>query len=258
MKAIRARLTYANVVATLALLLAVGGASALAASQLAKNSVGTKQLKKNAVTGEKVKDGSLSGADIGGAVASAEKAATAGRATTAATADHAATAQVADGATTAGRAEIAKLAEGALHASNADTLGGSPASAFQPNGSVRRVDWAPTGCALECNVELWSIDGVTMRGSCSGIGSTRAGFILAAVPGGSAISIFGAENSTLFAQRPPATAFTLPFAMEGAGEKEFEGQMMIRTPARTQTLLFTLVKSTNGSSCTLAGTLLST
>jgi hypothetical protein len=39
------------VTATFALIIAVGGASAFAATQLAKNSVGTKQLKNNAVTG---------------------------------------------------------------------------------------------------------------------------------------------------------------------------------------------------------------
>lgn len=60
----RPKLTYANVVATLALFIAIGGASAFAASQLAKNSVGIKQLKKNAVTGAKVKNQSLTGADI--------------------------------------------------------------------------------------------------------------------------------------------------------------------------------------------------
>ena len=51
----RPRLTYANVVATLALFIAIGGASAFAASQLGKNSVGTKQLKKNSVTTAKIK-----------------------------------------------------------------------------------------------------------------------------------------------------------------------------------------------------------
>jgi hypothetical protein len=56
---LRSRLTYANVIATLALFLALGGATAYAASTLGKNSVGTKQLRKNAVTGAKVKDGSL-------------------------------------------------------------------------------------------------------------------------------------------------------------------------------------------------------
>ena len=70
---LRERITYANVVATLALLLALCG-GAVAASQLAKNSVGPKQLKKNSVTsvkikknavnGSKVKDGSLTGADL--------------------------------------------------------------------------------------------------------------------------------------------------------------------------------------------------
>jgi len=72
-KQIRKRLTYANVMSSIAVFLVLGGATALAAG-LAKNSVGSKQLKKNAVTtakikknavnGSKVKDGSLSGADI--------------------------------------------------------------------------------------------------------------------------------------------------------------------------------------------------
>lgn len=60
---LRKRLTYANVMATLALFLALGGTS-YAVTALPKNSVGTQQLKKNAVTGVKVKDGSLSSADF--------------------------------------------------------------------------------------------------------------------------------------------------------------------------------------------------
>jgi hypothetical protein len=73
MRTIRSKLTYANVVATLALFIALGGVS-YAAVKLPKNSVGEKQIKKNAVTakkikknsvtGAKVKDGSLSNADI--------------------------------------------------------------------------------------------------------------------------------------------------------------------------------------------------
>lgn len=50
MKQIRSKLTYANVVATLALVLVVAGGSAFAATRITKNSVGTKQLKKGAVT----------------------------------------------------------------------------------------------------------------------------------------------------------------------------------------------------------------
>src|SRR5262245_10275928 len=48
--------------ATLALIIAVGGASAFAATHLAKNSVGPKQLKKEAVTTAKLKKGAVTGA----------------------------------------------------------------------------------------------------------------------------------------------------------------------------------------------------
>lgn len=84
MKQVRKRLTYANVMSSIAVFLVLGGATAIAANQLGKNSVGKKQLKANAVTtaklkknavstakirngavtGAKVKDGSLTGTDI--------------------------------------------------------------------------------------------------------------------------------------------------------------------------------------------------
>ena len=57
MRNINKNLTYANVVATLALIFAVGGTSAYAANQLSANSVGTKQLKNGAVTNAKLADG---------------------------------------------------------------------------------------------------------------------------------------------------------------------------------------------------------
>jgi hypothetical protein len=78
---VSSQLSYANVMSTIAVVLALGGATAIAASSLAKNSVGTKQLKKNAVTGAKVKNGSLTGDDI--------KAATLGRVPAAVRADSA-------------------------------------------------------------------------------------------------------------------------------------------------------------------------
>ncbi|HWB69486.1 MAG TPA: hypothetical protein VG518_05875 [Solirubrobacterales bacterium] len=58
------RLTFANVVACLALFIALGGA-AYAGTQLPRNSVGTEQLKKNAVNGSKVRNHSLTAADFG-------------------------------------------------------------------------------------------------------------------------------------------------------------------------------------------------
>jgi hypothetical protein len=60
---IRPSFTYANVIATLALFLALGG-GAYAALKLPKNSVGSKQIKPNAVSGSKVKNGSLQVSDF--------------------------------------------------------------------------------------------------------------------------------------------------------------------------------------------------
>jgi hypothetical protein len=71
------------VVAYLSLFLVISGGTALAAQQLAKNSVGSKQLKKNAVTAAKIKNGAVtSGKLADGAVLTgkiAENAVTTGR-----------------------------------------------------------------------------------------------------------------------------------------------------------------------------------
>lgn len=71
---LRPKLTYANVVATLALVLVVGGGTVYAAAKLGKNTVTSKAIKKgavrgsdlhkNAVTSPKVKEGSIAGGDI--------------------------------------------------------------------------------------------------------------------------------------------------------------------------------------------------
>lgn len=60
---IRDRLSYANVMATVAVFLALGG-GAYAALRVPKNSVGSRQLKKNSVNSSKVKDGTLTGNDF--------------------------------------------------------------------------------------------------------------------------------------------------------------------------------------------------
>ncbi len=52
MRRIRGKLTYANVMSTIAVFLLLGGGAAFAASKLAKNSVGTKQIKNGSVTTE--------------------------------------------------------------------------------------------------------------------------------------------------------------------------------------------------------------
>lgn len=63
MKQIRKRLTYANVMSSIAVFLVLGGA-AFAAVQLPKNSVGSKQLKKNAVTAAKIKKDAVTSAKV--------------------------------------------------------------------------------------------------------------------------------------------------------------------------------------------------
>ena len=60
---VRANLTYANVMATVAVFLALGG-GAIAATHLGKNVIGTKQIKNNAVNGAKIQDNAVNGAKI--------------------------------------------------------------------------------------------------------------------------------------------------------------------------------------------------
>ena len=74
----RPRLTYANVVATLALVLAIGGGTVYAAIHLGKNSVRSKNiaagavkssdLGKDAVTGAKVRNGAIATDDLAASV----------------------------------------------------------------------------------------------------------------------------------------------------------------------------------------------
>jgi hypothetical protein len=54
MKSVRKRLTYANVMSSLAVFFVIAGGTAFAASHLGKESVGTRQLKKEAVTPAKL------------------------------------------------------------------------------------------------------------------------------------------------------------------------------------------------------------
>ncbi len=63
MSKIRGHLSYANAMATVAVFIALGGAS-YAAVALPKNSVGSAQIKKNAVTGAKIKKEAVTGAKI--------------------------------------------------------------------------------------------------------------------------------------------------------------------------------------------------
>jgi hypothetical protein len=122
----RPRLTYANVVATLALVLAIGGTSYAAITINGKNiknrSVAGKKLKKNTVTGAEVRESKL------GKVPAAKLADNATHATNASKADNAATADTAAGAT---------------QAANASKLGGGTPESYRvscPGGTIRVLD----------------------------------------------------------------------------------------------------------------------
>jgi len=64
MSNLRRHLSYANVVSTLALCFAIGGAGALAASQLAPKSVGERQLRPGAVTAKKLRKNAVTAPKI--------------------------------------------------------------------------------------------------------------------------------------------------------------------------------------------------
>jgi hypothetical protein len=105
-KQISKRLSYANVMSSLAVFLVLGGATAFAAG-LAKNSVGPKQLKKNAVTTAKIKNNAVT------------------------------TSKIKDGAVTGAKVNAGSLGTvpKATHADNANTVGGLSPDKFSAAGS---------------------------------------------------------------------------------------------------------------------------
>jgi hypothetical protein len=107
LKQIRKRLTYSNVMSSLAVFLVLGGATAFAAG-LGKNSVGSKQIKKNAVTSAKIKNNAVTTAKIkNGAITGAKV--NAGTIGTVPNATHAVTADSAGNANTVGGLRIVKF-----------------------------------------------------------------------------------------------------------------------------------------------------
>jgi len=147
-KQIRKRITYANVMSSIAVFLVLGGATALAAG-LAKNSVGSKQLKKNAVTSAKIKNNAVTTPKIkNGAVTGAKI--NLGSLGTVPNATHA------DSATTAASATNAGHATTAGNADNANTVGGLTVRKFYYS-----TDEDPTVRTV------LSLGGLTLNASCT-------------------------------------------------------------------------------------------
>ena len=140
MKQIRKRLTYANVMSSIAVFLVLGGATALAATQLAKNSVGTKQLKKNAVTAAKIKKNAVT------------------------------TSKIKNGAVTGAKVNLGSLgtvpsatnstnstnATNAINAGNANTVGG-----------LRIVKFSLNGASPIANTQILDLNGLQLFASCT-------------------------------------------------------------------------------------------
>jgi hypothetical protein len=187
-------LSYANVLSTLCLFILLGG-GAYAASNLPRNSVGTKQLKAAAVTGPKIKDGTITGAKIDSrTLATVPSAVSADRATSATTAVSAATATSATRATNADHADAATHADVATHsdkatlAENAEQLGGLPTSGFVSGSQVGFIEQTFSGCSVSviCSKDVLTIAGVTFRAICEN----------AAGPGGLVIKVSGASRGS--------------------------------------------------------------
>jgi hypothetical protein len=124
------QLSFANVVACLALFAALGG-SAYAGSKIdgntiAKQSIGGGKLKNETITSRQVKKGSLNSSVINmSTLTTVPSAQTAVSADSAGTANSANSAKTADSATTAGTASKATSAETAARATNADHATGA-------------------------------------------------------------------------------------------------------------------------------------
>ncbi len=131
MKQIRKRLTYANVMSSMAVFLVLGGATAFAA--LGKNTVGSKQLKKNAVTTAKIKNNAVTTAKIkNGAVTGAKL-----------------------DESTLGQVPSAANADNANNAGNANTVAGS---------TIRKFFYASN--ETTATTTILSLNGLTLTAGC--------------------------------------------------------------------------------------------
>jgi hypothetical protein len=159
LKQLRKRLTYANVMSSIAVFLVLGGGAAIAANQLGKNTVGPKQLKKNAVTAAKIKNNAVTAAKLqNGAVTGAKiNTASLGTVPTAGHANTAGKATTAESATTAGKATTANTATTANSAGTAGNVNGQTVVkifTLIPNGSLDQT--------------IASFAGFTIKGDCTG------------------------------------------------------------------------------------------
>jgi hypothetical protein len=194
---------------SIAVFLVLGGATAFAASNLAKNSVGTKQLKSNAVTKAKIKKNAVTEAKIkSGAVTNAKLGAGA-----------VAGPNLAPGAVTGD-----KIANGAVTGDkvNTATLGTVPSSA-----TTNVVKGANGTLAVGQSATVFQYGPFAISARCEEYEPGRIGelFLISSSVGGSVFASWRDGSSTLGPATPEEKRELndIGWASSEAGEFEFEG-----------------------------------
>lgn len=163
---LKRHLNYANLMASIAVFLALGGGAyamtiptgSVGAKQLKKNAVAAAKIKTGAVSGAKVKDDSLTGADV--VESSLGTVPAANSANSAKTAESANTANSADSASTAGSAAIANsVANGSVGGNGlkAITTVSSAGVSIAPGASASQTATCPAGTMAIGGGSFWSV-----------------------------------------------------------------------------------------------------
>ena len=153
MQQIRKQLTYANVMSTIAVFLVLGGATAIAASKLGRNTVGTKQLKAGSVTAAKLKKSAVTERKVRDSAITERKVKN----------DAITTAKIRDGAVTGAKVQAATLGtvpsaatfsgysrRGIVRVPASPTVGVSPATTIAASPEVPLVSTGPFTAYAKC------------------------------------------------------------------------------------------------------------
>ncbi|HEX6665789.1 MAG TPA: hypothetical protein VF081_04270 [Solirubrobacterales bacterium] len=167
---------------SIAVFLVLGGATAFAAGQLGKNTVGSKQLKKNAVTAAKLKNNAVTGSKIAKDAITAEK--------------------IKNGAVTGAKVDVASLGTvpKAASAATATTAGSAGTFSGYSRKGLVRVAASPEGASFEATraaspeIPLVTAGPFTVYGKCFHFGGTSAEIFIRTSENG---SIFDSDSEEL-------------------------------------------------------------
>lgn len=216
MKQIRKRITYANVMSSIAVFLVLGGGAAYAAKKIGSNeikgnSITTGKIKKEAVSASKIKKNSVTTAKIAnGAVTGAKL--NLGSVGTVPNAAHATNADNANNANTVGGMTVSKITYAANSGSGAQTLLNTQglvitAACVSGEPIVTAKASVPSGVGVEFNTDASNSGGTNENTSDDGTGPifttgdnfvegrTRGTFTFQRTDGHAVSGVFGADTS---------------------------------------------------------------